>query len=359
MKTLKYKNSEGELKELYNIYNPFTKDKLQAVAGDIVMFDGSDKYILKNTEEETLQAVKNAGHTPVGVVVIPTSHDIYGTGEGAMMSLNPMSASNPDNGYTTEEQPFIGWGPLTDTSLYNYNSIGVISNNNSSNPSIYRVAIDSTSPIYFPVSNSDGEQVLHDPKAYYPSYKSGSYVLVPSPYDIQEKRNLQYCLTGYCTSDFNGKTNTEVLCSLATEQEDWKTADKISQNSSGVDNNDTRNYYPAACCCWRYHTEGTNQGDWYLPAMGELGYIMARLTIIENTINLIKSNWDIGKNFSSYIWSSTEMDQTRALFVSTTRGELLTKSPVTYDKKTYDRYVVGGQNYVNYYAKEARALHRF
>lgn len=43
----------------------------------------------------------------------------------------------------------------------------------------------------------------------------------------------------------------------------WKTSETIN-------NVTTNNNYPAGFCCWRYHTDGTNQGDWYLPSSGEV-----------------------------------------------------------------------------------------
>jgi hypothetical protein len=39
--------------------------------------------------------------TPIGVVVIPTSHNVYGTGECAIVSLNTMSCNTPDTGNLT------------------------------------------------------------------------------------------------------------------------------------------------------------------------------------------------------------------------------------------------------------------
>lgn len=37
-------------------------------------------------------------YEPIGVVVIPASHDVYGTGECCVMSLNEMSCDTPDTG---------------------------------------------------------------------------------------------------------------------------------------------------------------------------------------------------------------------------------------------------------------------
>lgn len=62
----------------------------------------------------------------------------------------------------------------------------------------------------------------------------------------------------------------------------WKTG--VIQNVA------TTNNYPAGWCCWRYHTEGTNQGDWYMPSGGELSYIAddfgTNATAYNNTLSL-------------------------------------------------------------------------
>ena len=66
-------------------------------------------------------------------------------------------------------------------------------------------------------------------------------------------------------------------------QPDWRTTEEIY------------NYYnysqssPACCCCWRYHTLGTNQGDWYLPACGELAIIAVQQSEINEILTSINT----------------------------------------------------------------------
>jgi hypothetical protein len=52
---------------------------------------------------------------------------------------------------------------------------------------------------------------------------------------------------------------------------------------------------PSACCCWRYHTLGTEQGDWYLPAIGELGYAVNKINFVNSSIEYI--NEKFGTNY--------------------------------------------------------------
>lgn len=75
-------------------------------------------------------------------------------------------------------------------------------------------------------------------------------------------------LTNYATAeqakeDKNGKANTAFVLENATGQGDWKTASAITFT-------DGQRMFPLFECAWRYHTSGTVQGDWYIPAAGQL-----------------------------------------------------------------------------------------
>ena len=96
-----------------------------------------------------------------------------------------------------------------------------------------------------------------------------------SNFDIPELTN--YSNTGSAITDMNGKANTEAVLQYATAQTDWKTASAITfTNAAG--------YYPLFECAWRYHTSGTLQGDWFVPACGQLNYLKS------NTEELAKLN---------------------------------------------------------------------
>ena len=96
------------------------------------------------------------------------------------------------------------------------------------------------------------------------------------------------------TSYVGGKWNTQQCVSKATNQD--KTSDK-------VDNNQGEGYCAPACCCVRYSTPGTKQGDWYVPMPGELYQIYANKTIINEKRTAIKGS---GFSESYYYWSSRE-----------------------------------------------------
>ena len=96
------------------------------------------------------------------------------------------------------------------------------------------------------------------------------------------------------TSYIGGKWNTKRCVFKATNQD--KTSDKVENKSDA-------GYCAPACCCERYSTPGTKQGDWYLPSVGELYQIYANKTVIyEKRKTLVGSGFSDAGNY----WSSRE-----------------------------------------------------
>ena len=128
-----------------------------------------------------------------------------------------------------------------------------------------------------------------------------------SGFDIPELTN--YSNSGTAITDMNGKANTEAVLQYATAQTDWKTASAITwSNCEG--------YYPLFECAWRYHTTGTSQGDWFIPACGQLYYLQS------NSEELTKLNAGftaIGAGLfdlkMAYPGTSTEQDNAYAWFL--------------------------------------------
>ena len=63
----------------------------------------------------------------------------------------------------------------------------------------------------------------------------------------------------------DGRYNTNLVLTFATEPSDWRTAQQIERCADA-----TSNKFPLFQCAWRYHTIGTNQGDWYIGAVDEI-----------------------------------------------------------------------------------------
>ncbi len=92
-------------------------------------------------------------------------------------------------------------------------------------------------------------------------------------FDIPELTN--YNNSGTAITDMNGKDNTQVVLQYATAQTDWRTASAITwTNAAG--------YYPLFECAWRYHTSGTVQGDWFVPACGQINYLQTNSDELTN-----------------------------------------------------------------------------
>jgi hypothetical protein len=101
--------------------------------------------------------------------------------------------------------------------------------------------------------------------------------------------------------DLNGKKNTEYLVSL---------------------NLDCK----AAIACHNYN-DGASNLQWYLPGMGELGFLMVRLKEINNTLKKLNKTQITG---SLSFWSSTA-GYDNAFYLNTTNGYVYKSS----HKRTY------------------------
>ena len=104
-------------------------------------------------------------------------------------------------------------------------------------------------------------------------------LLIPSPYTSDGGKNSEYFQApgdggNNILADFDGSVINKKYLEQIQGGEDWKTSHTIN-NASGVQD------FPYIQCCWRYHTDGTNQGDWYVPSAGEVGYVCAKFAEIQ------------------------------------------------------------------------------
>lgn len=288
---------------------------------------------VKDKDLKTFKDNDTVGYTPIGIVIVPKSHTSVilkdgdpRKGKNIIMSLKPMSYDTPESGATSETNMY--WGQYNvDTSLTNFNVCNVFSSASSQS------AVTTQTNGYLPSDRFSGTASDANSNLKYSSTSN----VIPSPYKLVDGEwlpNEDYYGTSVSAlnalSDFNGISNTKVLTDLATSQSDWTTADSITNNSGS-------GYSPAACCCARFKTTGTKSfveagdsynstGVWYLPACGELGYIMPNFSANQTALSNVQSLYgttlvvavqlDSGSNF----WSSSEDSSCRARYVYTGDG---------------------------------------
>lgn len=256
-----YIQNQHKVKErLSQINNSDNVLPLMANLCDIAYWDGSAvKTISKD------KYITSLG-TAIGVVVIPEG--MLPDGRARIMGLKPVDK----NGNASDSPVDMEWGIYgTDTSLTNYTKVPTTDNAGSTSTGSYSYG-------YLPSDAFTGSQSVVDGKAKY----SKTSNLIPSPYLGDDKTmNPEYLkvLEGNnALSDFNGLSNTEVLVGLGSD-------------------------FVAANAAWKYKDAANSTVQWYLPAMGELGFLMPRFNEINSAVEGVGGvAVDGGNDF----WSSSE-----------------------------------------------------
>ena len=112
-------------------------------------------------------------------------------------------------------------------------------------------------------------------------YNNLAEAMSPSPYLTNDTFNSVYGVIiegGNALSDFNGLSNTQLLVNEGEQ-------------------------YHAAHACWNYKDSANSNLQWYLPAMGELGFLIPRFQLINQSIQAVGGTpiEDID------LWSSSEI----------------------------------------------------
>jgi hypothetical protein len=246
---------------------------------DVVYYKNS---ILKTI---SIDSWNNSLGTPIGIVVIPEG--FLPDGRARMVSLKCVNSY----GNILTSHIAMKWSNTsTDISLKNYNKNPITDN-------ISSMSTSTANGGYLPSDKFTGTQSFVDSNAKY----NGSSSLIPSPYLNNRTFNYDYSeSSGYnnILSDFNGLSNTQTLVGLGSN-------------------------YVAANAAWKY-SDGVSDTQWYLPAMGELGFLMARFNAINSAITavggVIIHNGGYGTNGNLAFWSSTEVSNIYACNLQTHNG---------------------------------------
>ena len=245
--------------------------------GNIVCYTGVPGVFI-SVEPSKISTIPNT-YRPIGIVVVPTSHDVYGDGSAGVMSLTWMSLKYPRTGYAS-------------------------TNTNTANNQLY-MGYNGTLGDNLPLRNNlyiDGVKTTFSPTQSY-LWNPFSDTNVPKPYLADGiKKNKAYFTQGddVWGLDF-GDSNHNILIAKSDEflaSQNYTTA---WRNKTDFTNDDLCNHNPAmACLCAEvYRTNGTNAGDWYAPSSGELVYAMCKWDELYNSMQLLKQT-----KGSSFIWEN-------------------------------------------------------
>lgn len=316
--TIELFNNDSARLNGYENFLALTKDnnvihtKERPDMADIALYDSTTDSIVTihgyNYNEITYPTNR---YTPIGIVVVPKSHD--DNGKAHIMSLNYMRFDTPKTGGNNQ---YIYWGLYNQTiEGLEYKTYAPYINQKGTaefgDTQEIKGWCDVT--LLYDCFPSDSFTALTNPftknQGYY--YNNTSCYYYPSPYDKNMNKNPIFFTENptsentSCLINMDGKGETDkILAQLKTNNsgdESWKQDETIT-NATGSTS------APAAQCCWMYSTVGTNQGDWYLPTIGELAYACARRKAIDASITQINSvlgdeNAKILSN--NYFWSSS------------------------------------------------------
>lgn len=321
-------NGEIYGKPVWKVFDEYVSPYL-----DVVLVN---KSTLEKVVTKELEKYNPSEWTPIGIVVIPASHDVYETGECGVLSLTYMDYNNPDTGWTGTFEEINSDSSVHMVAGNGGMTISGVASTTSNVKCPYYGTMDSVPPIklqstltsnsskcHIPSDKWTGYKCTQDINANWYPYEDNTRYYCPSPYVSNGGKNPDYHINigNYAANSlvkFNGKELTSLIIDVATAQSNWKTAASITNNSG-------RNYIPAACCTWRFHTIGTEQGDWYLPASGELGYIAARFKAIDETANFINSvfgNVALGIIYNDNLTGSEQCNNGQFVRMSTLNSSL-------------------------------------
>ena len=241
---------------------------------DILWSDGTTTTTVRPTTD---------GVTPIGLCVAPTG--FFGANEKArFMALKYAGGSALGNigsatGSTTYNDQYLYWSGKAKkevTGLPNYNQI--VSNNQNN---VVQIA-DYQGNIIGSAFDGAGEPIM-------------LYTENNTWIGLEPNNPFTNCALG----DINGKQNINIISTL----------DSLSYNS----------YYYSFASVRLYYTPGTQAGDWYLPALGELALIAANQSRINTVLNSISSLYSSDCMSNIYgdrnYWSSTERNLDRAFSI--------------------------------------------
>ena len=267
---------------------------------DICFYNNSrNDFIFVNGKDFHSNNYPLSEYTPIGVVAVPSSH--INKEYPIIVSLVDMSCDTPDSGSFEESTVYFGY---IDEDIYNNQA----SFFDSGTPYYYKViscqeiiqeddielAFDSdwcyvASEFSNRLYNSQVNPL--NPNEYFPSCGGGEHYRMISPFlkngSFNELFNQKEGYSSFSYYDARQYQNYILARFDNAISINWQTASTI---------NNIRNdkyTHPAFQCCWRFHTDGTKQGNWYLPSCRELSYMAVQTQEIERTFDKLNEEYNI------------------------------------------------------------------
>lgn len=264
----------------------------------------TNSYRIVSAEEATHYTVSDVGYI-MGVLVIPTHHDVYGDGSAAFMSLKYMNCDEPMYGSNVGTDIYFG---LTSRGT-DYGMNDLITTTISFNhygQDIPKTSVNSSfGGIPFYASSYSGYTGYQDPGnsnlKYYNFVKDSSYYYGVGPY--MENGTLDSNYYYHSTmGNFNGKEITDYFVyAMGRYNPNWNREHSVDSSYDAANNPEKPTYFPAIACAYNYcasvYTD--DRGKWYLPSIGELVYVVPKIAEIDKALKTIGSSLTLDNNLMS------------------------------------------------------------
>ena len=286
-----------------NTKDPFDIGKNNAKNMDYVLFSKKTNDFVFITRDilrsDNFKSVKD-DYSPIGIIILDSTFSKVTHGNIVILALDWMSLNTPDTGSKRKETMYA----YSQTQDFSFRYDGRVPYLIKNTKIITRASIglahsaNMPSPAYRP---DDIDLICnHDSVAGYALGANKSSLGLSLYRYINENSNeLQINELLYST-DFDGINLFDIniiglelnkaMINAEQYQSDWKTSSTILNADI-----DMINHFPAALCCWRYSTLGTNKGNWRIPTLYELNAISYnRLSLDDRIDRLSYTGYDVG-----------------------------------------------------------------